>query len=343
MDFEYVPASPGSSRWAGESAARRRQRRLSSPSLRTYLTPAFDAVAGGEGGVSGYSSSSSSGGLELGFDASLLRYRRSCLAASADLDSRVLLYSPQSLPPPPPQMRAAYMPADDEVWAPGVSHYGSKHEVMSFEVHYRTDRRLLLCRFYVPWWTMLPQLAFAVALLLKGMYKYNDDACLGACRQLMPYWFPSLLVQAPCLRSFFSKTTNSLRLEKVGDWRENLDVAIVKLGLICSQYCPMAGRLTGAPGFQDSENRIAFVSPSRTSSNLHTTVLGASTPVKLPAELQLPEGSAELPTPKPEATPSALKLSADPEPDVDADEITEALYGGSGHRRLPIFREICPE
>ncbi|ONM25502.1 uncharacterized protein [Zea mays] len=232
MDFEYVPASPGSSRWAGESAARRRQRRLSSPSLRTYLTPAFDAVAGGEGGVSGYSSSSSSGGLELGFDASLLRYRRSCLAASADLDSRVLLYSPQSLPPPPPQMRAAYMPADDEVWAPGVSHYGSKHE---------------------------------------------------------------------------------------------------------------AGRLTGAPGFQDSENRIAFVSPSRTSSNLHTTVLGASTPVKLPAELQLPEGSAELPTPKPEATPSALKLSADPEPDVDADEITEALYGGSGHRRLPIFREICPE
>lgn len=130
MDFEYVPASPGSSRWAGESAARRRQRRLSSPSLRTYLTPAFDAVAGGEGGVSGYSSSSSSGGLELGFDASLLRYRRSCLAASADLDSRVLLYSPQSLPPPPPQMRAAYMPADDEVWAPGVSHYGSKHEVL---------------------------------------------------------------------------------------------------------------------------------------------------------------------------------------------------------------------
>jgi hypothetical protein len=130
MDFDYVPASPGSSRWAGESAARRRQRRLSSPSLRTYLTPAFDAVAGGEGGVSGYSSSSSSGGLELGFDASLLRYRRSCLAASADLDSRVLLYSPQSLPPPPPQMRAAYMPADDEVWAPGVSHYGSKHEVL---------------------------------------------------------------------------------------------------------------------------------------------------------------------------------------------------------------------
>jgi hypothetical protein len=130
MDFEYVPASPGSSRWAGESAARRRQRRLSSPSLRTYLTPAFDAVAGGEGGVSGYSSSSSSGGLELGFDASLLRYRRSCFAASADLDSRVLLYSPQSMPPPPPQMRAAYLAADDGVWAPGVSHYGSKHEVL---------------------------------------------------------------------------------------------------------------------------------------------------------------------------------------------------------------------
>ena len=129
MDFEYVPASPGSSRWAGESAARRRQRRLSSPSLRTYLTPAFDAVAGGEGGVSGYSSSSSSGGLELGFDASLLRYRRSCFAASADLDSRVL-YSPQSMPPPPPQMRASYLVADDGVWAPGAGHYGSKHEVL---------------------------------------------------------------------------------------------------------------------------------------------------------------------------------------------------------------------
>jgi hypothetical protein len=129
MDFEYVPASPGSSRWAGESAARRRQRRLSSPSLRTYLTPAFDAVAGGDGGVSGYTSSSSSGGLELGFDASLLRYRRSCFAASADLDSRVLLYSPQSAPPPP-QMRAGYLVADDGVWAPGGGHYGSKHEVL---------------------------------------------------------------------------------------------------------------------------------------------------------------------------------------------------------------------
>ncbi|KAG0545928.1 hypothetical protein BDA96_02G403600 [Sorghum bicolor] len=236
MDFEYVPASPGSSRWAGESAARRRQRRLSSPSLRTYLTPAFDAVAGGDGGVSGYTSSSSSGGLELGFDASLLRYRRSCFAASADLDSRVLLYSPQSAPPPP-QMRAGYLVADDGVWAPGGGHYGSKHE---------------------------------------------------------------------------------------------------------------AGRLTGAPGFQDSENRISFVSAPQTSSNLPTTVLGASTLAKLPAELQLPEGSivatnAELPTPGPDATPSALKSSADPEPSVEGDEIIEALYGDSGRRRLPIFREICPE
>jgi hypothetical protein len=69
---------------------------------------------------------------------------------------------------------------------------------------------------------------------------------------------------------------------------------------------------------------------------------------KLPAELQLPEGSivatnAELPTPGPDATPSALKSSADPEPSVEGDEIIEALYGDSGRRRLPIFREICPE
>ncbi|KAG2646959.1 hypothetical protein PVAP13_2KG541800 [Panicum virgatum] len=108
MDFDYVAATPGN-RWAGESAARRRQRRLSSPSLRTYLTPAFDAVAAGDGGVSGYSSSSS-GGLDLGFDASLLRYRRACFAASADLDSRVLLYSPQSAPPPPPPQATADHP-----------------------------------------------------------------------------------------------------------------------------------------------------------------------------------------------------------------------------------------
>ncbi|XP_039796853.1 uncharacterized protein LOC120661908 isoform X3 [Panicum virgatum] len=126
MDFDYVPATPGS-RWVGESAARRRQRRLSSPSLRTYLTPAFDAAAG-DGGVSGYSSSSS-GGLDLGFDASLLRYRRACFAASADLDNRVLLYSPQSAPPPPPpQVRTAYAAADDGVWAAGGGRYSSKHE-----------------------------------------------------------------------------------------------------------------------------------------------------------------------------------------------------------------------
>jgi hypothetical protein len=45
-------------------------------------------VAGREGAASGYSSSSpSSGGLDLGFDASLLRYRRACFDATADLDS----------------------------------------------------------------------------------------------------------------------------------------------------------------------------------------------------------------------------------------------------------------
>ncbi|WVZ66772.1 hypothetical protein U9M48_015952 [Paspalum notatum var. saurae] len=237
MDFDYVPASPGSS-WVGEPAARRRQRRLSSPSLRTYLTPAFDAVAAGEGGVSGYSSSSSSGGLDLGFDASLLRYRRSCFAATAELDSRVLLYSPQSVPPQPQQVRAAYPVAEDGLWAAGGGRYGSKHE---------------------------------------------------------------------------------------------------------------AGRLAGAPGFQASENRISLVSPQQTSTNPPPTVPGASTPIKLPADLQLPEGNiaaanAELSTPGPAATTTpAHKSSSEPEPAVEDDEVTEALYGHSGHRRLPIFMDICPE
>ncbi|GJN33177.1 hypothetical protein PR202_gb21745 [Eleusine coracana subsp. coracana] len=131
MDYDFVTASPDS-RWVGETAARRRQRRLSSPSLRAYLTPAFDAVAEEGGGVSAYSSSSSSGGLDLEFDASLLRYRRACFAATADLDSRVLRYSPQSAPPPPPppmQSRMAYPVAEDAIWAHGGYHYGSKPEI----------------------------------------------------------------------------------------------------------------------------------------------------------------------------------------------------------------------
>ncbi|GJN10941.1 hypothetical protein PR202_ga29091 [Eleusine coracana subsp. coracana] len=130
MDYDFVTASPDS-RWVGETVARRRQRRLSSPSLRAYLTPAFDAVAEEGGGVSGYSSSSSSGGLDLEFDASLLRYRRACFAATADLDSRVLRYSPQSAPPPlpqPMQSRMAYPMAEDAIWAHGGYHYGSKPE-----------------------------------------------------------------------------------------------------------------------------------------------------------------------------------------------------------------------
>lgn len=131
MDFDFVPASPDS-RWMGETAARRRQRRLSSPSLRAFLNPAFDAVAGMEGAGSGYSSSSSSGGLDLGFDASLLRYRRACIDATADLDSRILRFSPQSAPPPPPppQARMAYPVVDDGIWASGAYRYGNKHEVI---------------------------------------------------------------------------------------------------------------------------------------------------------------------------------------------------------------------
>jgi hypothetical protein len=130
MDFEFVPASPDS-RWMGETAARRRQRRLSTPSLRAFLTPTFEAMAGREGGASGYSSSSL-GGLDLGFDASLLRYRRAYFDATADLDSRVLHFSPQSAPPPPlpPQARMAYPVADDGIWAHGAYHYGNKHEVI---------------------------------------------------------------------------------------------------------------------------------------------------------------------------------------------------------------------
>lgn len=117
MDLDCAPSSPGS-QWLGESTARRRQRRLSSPSLRAYLTPAFDAVAAGEGGVPG---SSSSGGLDLGFDASLLRFRRACISASTDLDGRLLLYSPQS-----PQARAVYPAVDDEVLVAGGGRYGFK-------------------------------------------------------------------------------------------------------------------------------------------------------------------------------------------------------------------------
>ncbi|KAL6841724.1 hypothetical protein ACP4OV_028236 [Aristida adscensionis] len=231
MDLDFVPASPGGSRFMDESAGRQRQRqrRLSTPSVRTYLTPAFDAVAAGEGGgASGYSSSPSSGGLDLGFDASLLRYRRACFAANADLDSRLLLYSPQSAPPPPPQGRAAYQAADDGVWVAGGGRYVSKRE---------------------------------------------------------------------------------------------------------------AGGLTGAPGFQD------FISPWQTKAELPTSARGSSNSMKLPADFRFQEGATlaaktELLTPK----PSAKATSAEPEPTKeDDDRITQALYGHSGHRRLPIFRDICPE
>jgi hypothetical protein len=78
-------------------------------------------------------------------------------------------------------------------------------------------------------------------------------------------------------------------------------------------------------------------------------VPSVSTSIKLSADLQLAERSiiatnAELSTPGPEATPSALKSSAVPEPAVEDDEITEAFYDHSvRRRRLPIFRDICPE
>ena len=126
FDFDCAAASPGG-QWVGESASRRRQRRLSSPSLRTYLTPAFDAVATGHGGgVPGSPASSySSGGLELGFDASLLRYRRSCFSANAaDLDSRRLMYSP------PAQARPVYGMPDHEALLVDAYLHGPKRQVI---------------------------------------------------------------------------------------------------------------------------------------------------------------------------------------------------------------------
>lgn len=108
FDFDCAAASPGG-QWLGESASRRRQRRLSSPSLRTYLTPAFDAVAAGHPGS--LASSYSSGGLELGFDASLLRYRR--FSANPEMDSRRLVYSP------PAQPRPVYPMLDHEAYLHG--------------------------------------------------------------------------------------------------------------------------------------------------------------------------------------------------------------------------------
>jgi hypothetical protein len=126
FDFDCAAASPGGQWVGGESASRRRQRRLSSPSLRAYLTPAFDAVAAaGYGAVPGSPASSySSGGLELGFDASLLRYRRACFSANADMDSRRLLYSP------PAQARPVYgMPDHDALLADAYLH-GPKRQVI---------------------------------------------------------------------------------------------------------------------------------------------------------------------------------------------------------------------
>lgn len=128
FDFDCAAASPGG-QWVGETASRRRQRRLSSSSLRTYLTPAFDAVATGQGGISPLSYSSS-GGLELGFDASLLRLRRSCFSASAELDSRRLVYSP---PQQQARPRPMYTVAEHEaaILAGEAYRYGSKRQVIT--------------------------------------------------------------------------------------------------------------------------------------------------------------------------------------------------------------------
>ncbi|KAL5198007.1 hypothetical protein ABZP36_001519 [Zizania latifolia] len=131
MDLDFVAASPGS-RWMDESAVRRRQQRLlSSPLLRTHLTPAFDAVAGGADGMSPYSgSASSSGGLDLGFDSSLLRYRRACFSATAELDQRRLLYSPQWLQGAPMYSVVKHQ-ADGMSGAPGSQDFRDISSVIS--------------------------------------------------------------------------------------------------------------------------------------------------------------------------------------------------------------------
>jgi len=106
------------------------------------------------------------------------------------------------------------------------------------------------------------------------------------------------------------------------------------------------GRLAAAPGFQEFDDSVPFISSRQATADHPTAAARGPSPnsVKLPADLRLPEDgvvpatNVEFSTPKPEAQASA-------EPVVPTEEeVAEALYSDHpGHRRLPIFREICPE
>jgi len=106
------------------------------------------------------------------------------------------------------------------------------------------------------------------------------------------------------------------------------------------------GRLAAAPGFQEFDDSVPFISSRQATADHPTAPARGPSPnsVKLPADLRSPEDgvvpatNVEFSTPKPEAQASA-------EPVVPTEEeVAEALYSDHpGHRRLPIFREICPE
>ncbi|OEL13570.1 hypothetical protein BAE44_0025408 [Dichanthelium oligosanthes] len=100
----------------------------------------------------------------------------------------------------------------------------------------------------------------------------------------------------------------------------------------------MAGRLAAAPGFQELDGQASADHPTEEARG------PSSNSINLPADLRSPEGGVvpatnmEFSTPKPEA-----QASAEPAMPTE-EEVTEALYSQHrGHRRLPIFRDICPE
>jgi hypothetical protein len=107
-----------------------------------------------------------------------------------------------------------------------------------------------------------------------------------------------------------------------------------------------AGRLAAASGFQEFDDGIPFISPHQANAD-HPTAAArgpSSNSMKLPADLRSPEDgvipatNTEFSTPKPEA-----QASAEPAEPTE-EEVAEALYSHHrGHRRLPIFMDICPE
>uniref|UniRef100_A0ACD5XQG0 Uncharacterized protein n=1 Tax=Avena sativa TaxID=4498 RepID=A0ACD5XQG0_AVESA len=77
MELRHLGSGSGGSGGQSVDTSARPRRRMSTPSTGTRLMPAFNAVAGeGDGGSWGLSSSSSSGGLDLGLDESHPCYSR---------------------------------------------------------------------------------------------------------------------------------------------------------------------------------------------------------------------------------------------------------------------------